>query len=149
MSNPATEFRYATPNDAELILRFWKESGASIGVTDRVEQMRRVASNPAAVFLLAVNGDEIVGTLLGTYDGWRGNMYRLVVDPRRRRQGLGRELVRRVEQVFTQWGVRRITALVEADRPWATQFWTAIGYPRDERIVRHLGTLDSETAGTP
>ncbi|HEY1305688.1 MAG TPA: GNAT family N-acetyltransferase [Vicinamibacterales bacterium] len=145
MSQTGTEFRYATPNDAALILRFWSESGASIGVTDDVEQIRRIATNPAAVLLLAVVGDEIVGTLLGAYDGWRGNMYRLVVDPRRRRQGLGRELVRRVEQVFTQWGVRRITVLVEADRPWAVDFWTAIGYPRDERIVRHLGVLESGT----
>jgi len=148
MSHPGTEFRYATPDDAEPILRLWKESGASIGVTDHIEQIRRVATNPASVFLLAVDGDEIVGTLLGAYDGWRGNMYRLVVDPRRRRQGLGRELVRRVERVFTQWGVRRITVLVEADRPWAADFWTAIGYPRDERIVRHLGILESGTVGT-
>ena len=145
MSHPGTEYRHATPDDAEPILRFWKESGASIGVTDQVERIQRVAANPAAVFLLAVVGDEIVGTLLGTYDGWRGNMYRLVVDPRRRRQGIGRELVRRVEQVFAQWGVRRITVLVEADRPWAADFWTAIGYPRDERIVRHLGILESGT----
>jgi hypothetical protein len=30
---------------------------------------------------------------------------------------------------------------VEADRPWAAEFWTAIGYPRDDHIVRHLGIL--------
>jgi GNAT superfamily N-acetyltransferase len=135
------EFRHATHDDAALILRFWTESGASIGVTDTVEQIQRVATNPAAVFLVAVLSGEIVGTLLGTYDGWRGNMYRLVVRPDHRRQGIGRELVRRVERVFAEWGVRRITVLVEADRPWAAEFWTAIGYPRDDHIVRHLGIL--------
>ena len=135
------EFRHATHDDAALILRFWTESGASIGVTDTVEQIQRVATNPAAVFLVAALSGEIVGTLLGTYDGWRGNMYRLVVRPDHRRQGIGRELVRRVERVFADWGVRRITVLVEADRPWAAEFWTAIGYPRDDHIVRHLGIL--------
>lgn len=135
------EFRHATHDDAALILRFWTESGASIGVTDTVEQIQRVATNPAAVFLVAALSGEIVGTLLGTYDGWRGNMYRLVVRPDHRRQGIGRELVRRVERVFAEWGVRRITVLVEADRPWAAEFWTAIGYPRDDHIVRHLGIL--------
>jgi GNAT superfamily N-acetyltransferase len=135
------EFRHATRDDAALILRFWTESGASIGVTDTVEQIQRVATNPAAVFLVAAFSGEIVGTLLGTYDGWRGNMYRLVVRPDHRRQGIGRELVRRVERVFAEWGVRRITVLVEADRPWAAEFWTAIGYPRDDHIVRHLGIL--------
>ena len=143
------EFRRATEDDADRILQFWKESGASIGVSDDVEPIRRVATNPAAVLLLAVVGDQIVGTLLGAYDGWRGNMYRLVVDPRLRRQGIGRELVRRVEQVFAEWGVRRITVLIEVDRPWAAEFWTSVGYPRDEHIVRHLGILETRTPSAP
>ena len=136
------EFRRATPNDAESIIRFWADSGASMLPADEVEQVRRAVVNPAAVLLLAEAENEIVGTLLGTFDGWRGNMYRLVVHPRRRRQGIGRELVRRVEDVFATWGVRRITALIEVDRPWAAAFWSAIGYPRDEHVVRHVGRLD-------
>jgi GNAT superfamily N-acetyltransferase len=136
------EFRTATPDDAELILRFWKDSGASMGPTDQVEQVRRVVNNPAAVLVLAVAESGIVGSLLGTFDGWRGNMYRLVVHPGWRRQGIARRLVQHVEHKFTEWGVRRITVLIEVDRPWAVEFWTAVGYPRDDHIVRHVGTLD-------
>ena len=135
------EFRTATPDDAELILRFWQDSGASMGTTDRVEQLRRVAANSCAILLLAVSDGEIIGTVLGAFDGWRGNMYRLVVHPSRRRQGIGRQLVRKIEKVFAEWGVRRVTVLIEVDRPWATGFWTAVGYPRDDRVVRHVGTL--------
>jgi GNAT superfamily N-acetyltransferase len=141
-TSTSMEFRPAQPHDAELILRFWQDAGASIGVTDDVEHIRRVVTNPAAVLLLAVDQDEIVGTLLGAFDGWRGNLYRLVVHPSRRRQGIARQLVRQVEQIFAEWGVRRITVLIEVDRPWAAEFWAAVGYPRDEHIVRHVGTLD-------
>jgi len=137
------DFRTATPDDAEPIVTFWHESGASMGPTDQIEHVRRVVTNPAAVLILAMAEDEIVGTLLGAFDGWRGNMYRLVVHPSHRRQGVGRRLVRHVERVFAGWGVRRITVLIEVDRPWALEFWTAVGYPRDEHIVRHVGTLDS------
>jgi GNAT superfamily N-acetyltransferase len=136
------EFRRATPHDAELILRFWKDSGASMGATDDVEHLRRVVKNPAAVLLLAVAEGEIVGTLLGAFDGWRGNLYRLVVHPSLRRQGIATKLVREVEHIFAEWGVRRITVLIEVDRLWAVEFWTAVGYPRDDHIVRHVGTLD-------
>jgi GNAT superfamily N-acetyltransferase len=132
----------ATSDDAERIIRFWHESGASMGATDHVEQVRRVVANPAAVLIMAVAEDNIIGTLLGAFDGWRGNLYRLVVHPGCRRQGIGRQLVRQVERVFAEWGVRRITVLIEVDRPWAMDFWTAVGYPRDNRIVRHVGTLE-------
>lgn len=98
-----------------------------MSTTDEAEYIRRVTENPAAVFLLAQLDGKIVGSLLGTFDGWRGNMYRLVVAPEHRRQGIGRELVRRVEQVFLEWGVRRTTVLIEVDRPQATEFWSAVG----------------------
>jgi ribosomal protein S18 acetylase RimI-like enzyme len=140
------EFRRAAPDDAESILQFWRDSGASMSTTDEVEYLRRVTENPAAVFLIALVSGVIVGSLLGTFDGWRGNMYRLVVDPSHRRQGIGRELVRQVEHVFAEWGVRRITVLIEVDRPWAMEFWAAIGYSRDEHVVRHLGIVGSGTA---
>ena len=135
------DFRRATAHDAESIVQFWMNSGASIGSTDDAEYVRRAVQHPAAVLLLAIAGDEIIGSLLGTFDGWRGNMYRLVVAPARRRQGIARQLVRQMEQVFAEWGVRRVTVLIEVDRPWATAFWTAAGYPRDDHIVRHVGTL--------
>ena len=133
------ECRRATPEDAESILRFWNDSGASMGATDEVRDVRRVTENPGAVLLLALIDGTIVGSLLGTFDGWRGNLYRLVVAPEHRRQGIGRRLVRLVEQVFLEWGVKRTTVLIEVDRPWAMEFWSAVGYPRDEHVVRHVG----------
>jgi ribosomal protein S18 acetylase RimI-like enzyme len=139
-------FRRATPDDSESILRFWKDSGASMSTTDEADYVRRVTENPAAAFMLALMDGDIVGSLLGTFDGWRGNMYRLVVSPRCRRHGVGRQLVRHVEQIFSEWGVRRVTVLVEVDRPFAMQFWSAVGYPRDDHIVRHLGVLPRPSA---
>lgn len=133
--------RAATTDDAERIVRFWQDAGASMGPTDSVEHVRRAIAHPAAVLILAEAEQEMIGTLLGTFDGWRGNMYRLVVRPDRRRQGIGRQLVKRVEQFFAERGARRITVLIEADRPWAVAFWAAVGYPRDHHIVRHVGTM--------
>jgi GNAT superfamily N-acetyltransferase len=137
----AIEFVRAVLDDADQIVRFWQESGASMGISDTVDRVRRVLGTPAAVLMLAVGDGTIVGTLLGADDGWRGNLYRLVVHPSRRREGIARQLARHIERVFAEWGVRRITVLIEVDRPWAIDFWTAVGYPRDDHIVRQVGTL--------
>ena len=141
-SSATISLRPATTDDVETIVRFWHESGASMGPTDSVERVRRAVTHPAALLIVAYAGPDIVGTLLGTFDGWRGNMYRLVVHPNRRRQGIGRLLVKRIEQFFAEQGARRITVLIEVDRPWAVAFWTAVGYPNDPHIVRHVGTMD-------
>jgi GNAT superfamily N-acetyltransferase len=139
----AVTLRAATAGDAERIVQFWRDSGASMGANDSVEQVRRAIEHPAALLVVAESKNELLGTLIGTYDGWRGNLYRLVVRLDRRREGIGRQLVTRVEQFFAERGARRITVLIEVDRPWAVDFWTAVGYPRDHHIVRHVGTIES------
>lgn len=139
------DIRRARPVDAEALLRFWTEAGASLSTTDEVLYVRRAIENPAAALLIAETDGKTVGSILGTFDGWRGNLYRLVVHPQYRRQGIARALVRDIERIFVTWGVRRVTVLVEVDRPWATQFWHAVGYPRDDHIARHLGTIEAQT----
>jgi ribosomal protein S18 acetylase RimI-like enzyme len=63
-----------------------------------------------------------VGSIIGTFNGWRGNIYRLVVHPRCRRQAIAQKLVGEVEKRLSCQGTKRITALVEKDHPG---LWTS------------------------
>jgi GNAT superfamily N-acetyltransferase len=130
-----------TVDDADALVAFWEAAGASMGYTDNADCVRAAIVSSRAGMLLAVDEGRIVGSLLGTFDGWRGHLYRLVVDPAQRRRGIATALVRQMEQLFRQWGVQRVNVLVERDRPSATAFWTSVGYPRDERMDRHVATL--------
>jgi len=82
-----------------------------------------------------------VGSIIGAFDGWRGNIYRMAVHPNHRRLGIARTLVGDVEKRLARQGAKRITALVEKDHPWATSFWQALEYGLDSRIVRHVRNL--------
>ena len=95
---------------------------------------------PAFVLVAEVDGD-LIGSVIGTFDGWRGNIYRLVVHPSYQRQGIARALVVEVEKQLAHQGVKRITALVEKNHPWATGFWDAVEYERDTRMVRYVRNL--------
>jgi len=94
--------------------------------------------------LVAEADGHIAGTVIGAWDGWRGNIYRLAVAPAFRRRGLARMLVAEADRALHRMGARRITALVESDHPWATDFWDSLassGYRHDERMRRYVKSL--------
>ena len=143
----AVQIRRATPHDADEIVALWKRAGATESVTDRPVDVRRAIARDNVAFVIASadggddGGGRVIGSIIGTFDGWRGNMYRLAVDPAHRRRGVARALVAEVERAFSGWGVRRVTALVERDHPWAVAFWRAAGYLLDERMDRYVRML--------
>ena len=130
--------RMCRPEDIGRVLELWRQAEATPGVTDTAEDLRRAVAESPAHVLVAEVGGHVIGSIIGTFDGWRGNIYRLAVHPDYRRQGVARALVAEVEARLTRQGAKRITALVEKDHPWAMSFWEAVGYRVDERIVRRV-----------
>ena len=84
MSDPTPtipRIRRCLPEEAEAVLALWRESGATVSSTNTVEDLRRAIADSPAWVLVAENGGRLVGSVIGSFDGWRANLYRLVVRP--------------------------------------------------------------------
>jgi ribosomal protein S18 acetylase RimI-like enzyme len=118
--------RPATPGEFPAILGLWRDAAAFATPTDDIDGLRALnASDPQALIVATGEGNEIVGTIIVGWDGWRGNIYRLVVAPGHRRRGLGRRLVQAACDALAARGVRRIGAVVDAGDEQAMAFWNA------------------------
>lgn len=126
--------------EAEAVLQLWRQAEAVPTATDNVDDLRRAIDSGAQVLVAEVDG-RLVGSIIGTFDGWRGNIYRLAVHPQFRRRGIARALVVEVEKRLSQQGAKRVNALVRKDHSWAAGFWQAVAYDQDLRIVRHVRNL--------
>ena len=133
--------RAGQPEDAAAAIALWEVAGAEPTVTDDPDRVRALlAHDPRALLVAEVDG-AIVGTVIAGWDGWRGNLYRLVVHPSCRRQGLGKALVEEAEGRLLARRARRVNALVVRTDERAVAFWEAVGYPFDDHIQRHVKTM--------
>jgi len=129
------QLRDATDEDIPALLSLWKDENVTASLTDSPAAVRLAIATATAV-LVAVDDGAVIGCLIATFDGWRGNMYRLAVRPPHRRRGIASALVLEGERRLRAAGARRITALIESDHDWAVSFWERAGYELDRRMGR-------------
>lgn len=134
--------RPCRPDEGRALLDLWHHAESSPSPTDTPDLIDRVIRDAAAAVLVAVDGDRLVGAVIGGWDGWRGNIYRLAVLPGYRRRGVGRALVAEVERSLHERGAVRLAALVEHDHPWAVGFWDSL-YEPDPRLIRYVKPVES------
>jgi len=140
--NSEVTIRRCRQPDVQAVLELWEQERSEHASTpDRSDEVERLVADSPAALLVAERGGEIVGALIAAWDGWRGNMYRLAVRDRHRREGIGLALTRAGEEYLRQCGVRRVTALVAFDDDVAGPFWEAAGYPQDHEIGRRVRNL--------
>ena len=73
--------RACRPEDIEGVLELWRQADATPGVTDTADDLRRAVADSPAHVLVADVERRLVGSIIGAFDGWRGNIYRLAVHP--------------------------------------------------------------------
>ncbi len=140
MSGGEVEIRPCGADDIDAVLELWRLADTVPRPTDHRAGLELRLQRDRELFLLALDGGRVVGSLMGGWDGWRGNMYRLAVHPAYRRLGIAQRLVAAVEAALVRLGAKRITSLVFTEEG-AEAFWEAAGYRPDPSVQRYAKDL--------
>ncbi|MGI5400494.1 GNAT family N-acetyltransferase [Streptomyces sp. CA-135486] len=130
------QIRTAVAEEAETVLRFWKEAAEGTSITDDVAGVRSLIERDPEALILAESQDRVVGSVIAGYDGWRCSLYRLAVLPSHRRQGISTALLQAAEKRFMAVGGRRGDAMVLEVNEQAQRAWASAGYHREDHWRR-------------
>lgn len=86
------------------------------------------------LFFVALAEAQVIGTLMAGYDGHRGWLYSLAVDPQQRRLGTGRALVRHCEQALGARGCLKINLQILSSNAAVQGFYQGLGYQVEPRV---------------
>lgn len=133
--------RQFTLAEYDTVYTFWRgiERGLGIGVSDAPEEIAKKVARDPDLFLVAEDAGQIVGTVIGGFDGRRGMVYHLAVAPAYREQGLGDKLMAEVEDRLKSKGCRKCYLLVHKTNPSAMSFYEHRGWADMTKRVIIMG----------
>lgn len=114
--------------DEDAVVALWEEAGLTRPWNDPRADIRRKLTVQPELFLVAEEGDAVVGSVMAGYDGHRGWLYYLASASSHRGQGIGRALVAEAERLLRALGCPKVQLMVRPDNTEARGFYGALGY---------------------
>jgi ribosomal protein S18 acetylase RimI-like enzyme len=131
------EFRFL--EDFPQVENLWAsmERGVSLGRSDTPEEIQKKLTHDPDLFLVAEDDGQIIGTVIGGYDGRRGLIYHLAVAASYRGRGIGSRLMDEVESRLRAKGCLRCYLLVTTNNPEGMQYYEKHGWERMDFVVTY------------
>jgi ribosomal protein S18 acetylase RimI-like enzyme len=128
------EFRF--PADYQQVYDLWSsiEKGVHIGRSDSPGEIEKKVSRDPDLFLVAEYENQIVGSVVGGYDGRRGLIYHLAVSATFRGQGIGSQLMDEVEERLRRKGCLKSYLLVTVDNPEVEIYYQNRGWSHMDSV---------------
>ena len=131
---PKLHIRPYQPSDETAVIALWRRCDLTRPWNDpKLDIERKLLVNPE-LFLVAEIDGEIMASVMGGYEGHRGWINYLAVDPNYQRQGLGREMMEVVEERIRALGSPKINLQIRAGNTAVIEFYQSIGYKMDEVV---------------
>jgi len=125
---------YRTDDELEVI-HLWKKVFPETPLhNDPLRDIQSKLKIQPGLFLVAVKDHLLVGTAMAGYDGHRGWIYYLAVDPAFRRNGIGTALMKEAEGLLAQKSCPKLNLQIRADNSDLKAFYEKLGYSVEERI---------------
>ena len=121
---------FCFPDDYARTVKLWEsiEAGMHVGRSDTPDEIQKKLKRDPDLFLVAELNEEIVGTVIGGYDGRRGMIYHLAVHESVRNKGVGALLLKEVEDRLQAKGCLKCFLLTFADNRTAIEFYKNRGW---------------------
>ena len=86
------------------------------------------------LFLVAVEDEKVIGTVMGGYDGHRGWIYSMAVDGSQRHRGVGSVLMGEIEKALKALGCMKVNLQVVPSNSGVVRFYEQLGFVVEDRI---------------
>ena len=134
------QIRAFTPSDESDVIALWGRCGLLRPWNDPRKDIARKLRDEATraerlpLFLVGEIDGRIVAAVMGGYDGHRGWVNYLAVEPDLRRAGLGRAMMAEVERRLRGLGCPKASLQIRRTNLEVVAFYRQLGYAEDDVV---------------
>lgn len=130
-------------DDEDAVVELWSRCGLLRPWNDPHKDIARKRNVQRELFLVGTMEDKLVASVMVGYEGHRGWINYLAVDPDHRRLGLGRALMDVAEERLRDMGCPKINLQIRKDNLEAIAFYEQLGYT-DDSVVSYGKRLQND-----
>ncbi|MBW1821984.1 MAG: GNAT family acetyltransferase [Deltaproteobacteria bacterium] len=126
--------RFFQVSDEPDVIDLWYRCNLVVPQNDPKKDIEMKLRMQPELFFVGVISSRIVSTVMSGYDGHRGWIYYLAVDPDFQKNGIGRRMVEEVESKLRKLGCSKINLQVRNSNNSVIAFYKHIGFGDDDVI---------------
>ncbi|RKR76224.1 GNAT family acetyltransferase [Frondihabitans australicus] len=123
-----------TDDETEQVVALWEACGLTRPWNDPRKDIARKMTVQPELFLVGEQDSRVVATAMAGYDGHRGWVYYVAVDPRLQGGGHGARLMAEVERLLVELGCPKMIVQVRPTNERAVGFYERIGFEPNEAL---------------
>lgn len=127
-------FREFSLDDFDSVINLWKKAGLIISRSDTLEGLKKKIKRDPQLFFVMEKDSFIIGVVMGSYDGRRGWINHLAVDPEYQGMKIGQQIIKELEMRFKKIGCEKINLLIERNNEEVQEFYEKQGFKKDELL---------------
>ena len=132
------------PADAPDVIDLWQRCDLVVPWNDPQRDIERKLADSPDLFFVGDIEDRLIASCMAGYDGHRGWIYYLAIDPDYRRQGLAAQIMQHAEAALKVRGCPKIDLMVRDTNQPVIDFYHRIGYKIDPVLVLSKRLIDDD-----
>ena len=128
------QIRPFQPQDEEAVVALWQRCDLVRPWNDPHKDIQRKQRVRPDLFLVALLDGQIVACVMAGYEGHRGWLNYLAVDPEFQRHGLARAIVAEAEHLLRESGCPKINLQIRTSNQGVIEVYRRLGYSVDDVV---------------
>jgi len=112
----------------EDVVIIWKKTGISITSSDTKKEVNVMLNKNPDLCLIAKIDEKVIGVVMGGFDGRRGYVHHLAIDPEYQRKGYGKLLMDELTERFQKKRVHKVHHFIEKHNKDVINFYRKLGW---------------------